>query len=610
MDRLSRFSIGLAAGIVLLVATPGAKQRPARDNRALAPVGTATLSGRVVHDGTGRPIRRATVTLRSVDSGIRLTAVTGDGGEFAFSALPADRYFLSTVKPGFIASNYGAKRPQRPGTAVALSDGEQRQGLTLRLPAGGVITGTIRDRNGDPTIGARVSALRWGFAFDTGERALGAVRTATTDDWGVYRLFGLPADDYVVVAAANAVSIRRDEIRETTAAEVDWATRQIEAQSRLSAPPGGTSPPPGPAVDYAPVFYPSGFSSERAARVVVKPGEERSGIDITLDLIPTATISGMVVSPDGSLPPGLQVSIIANETVPGVAFAGFNIARVDRTGHFESAGLSPGTYTITVRAAPAGRRGGPVPQAPLYGLATATVNGEDVDTTIQLRPAVTLSGRLFFDEGTTPRPTDLTNVRINLNPVATGGPAVGISAVSAEPDGSFALPGIVPGRYRLASMSVGGPNGWQVRAATVAGRDMLDSPFEVGADDLAGAEIHFTDQHSEITGKMLDASGQPAPEYFILVFPTDRAYWMPQSRRIQSVRPGNDGQYRVPNLPPGDYFISAVTDVEPGEWNSAEFLAQLVDASIRISLREGEKKVQDLNLSAPPAPPSSSGSRA
>ena len=49
-------------------------------------------------------------------------------------------------------------------------------------------------------------------------------------------------------------------------------------------------------------------------------------------------------------------------------------------------------------------------------------------------------------------------------------------------------------------------------------------------------------------------------------------------------------------LPPGDYLMAAVTDVEPGEWFDPEFLQQLRAASARVTLNEGDKKTQDLRL--------------
>jgi hypothetical protein len=73
---------------------------------------------------------------------------------------------------------------------------------------------------------------------------------------------------------------------------------------------------------------------------------------------------------------------------------------------------------------------------------------------------------------------------------------------------------------------------------------------------------------------------------------------VPQARRIQSSRPGTDGKFTFRNLPPGDYRLTAVTDVEPGEWFDPAFLEQLLNASIPVILREGEKKVQDIKVAS------------
>ena len=56
------------------------------------------------------------------------------------------------------------------------------------------------------------------------------------------------------------------------------------------------------------------------------------------------------------------------------------------------------------------------------------------------------------------------------------------------------------------------------------------------------------------------------------------------------------GQFNVPVLPPGDYQIATVDDVEPGRWYDPVLLRQLLPASIRISIGEGERKMQDIRL--------------
>jgi hypothetical protein len=130
----------------------------------------------------------------------------------------------------------------------------------------------------------------------------------------------------------------------------------------------------------------------------------------------------------------------------------------------------------------------------------------------------------------------------------------------------------------------------------VDGRDTLDVPFEVRAANVDGAVVTFTDQPAELSGVIQDPAGKPAPEYFVVVYARDRAFWTPQSRRIKAGRPGNDGRFIFRNLAPGEYLIAALTDVEQGEWFDPEFLARLLPASIPITIAEGEKKVQDIRV--------------
>jgi hypothetical protein len=99
-----------------------------------------------------------------------------------------------------------------------------------------------------------------------------------------------------------------------------------------------------------------------------------------------------------------------------------------------------------------------------------------------------------------------------------------------------------------------------------------------------------------LSGLLQDAQGAATSDFTIIVFPTDPQYWLPQARRIQAVRPGTDGRYTVRNLPPGAYALAAVTDVEPGEWYDPDFLQELLGASMRLSLAEGDRKTQDIRL--------------
>jgi hypothetical protein len=138
--------------------------------------------------------------------------------------------------------------------------------------------------------------------------------------------------------------------------------------------------------------------------------------------------------------------------------------------------------------------------------------------------------------------------------------------------------------------------GWTIKSSAIGGQEALDVPFSLERS-AADAVVTLTDAPPELSGTVLDSSGRPAPDYSVVVFSADRQHWTPQSRRIQSVRPTAAGKYIVRNLPAGDYLIAAVVDVEPGEWFDPNYLQQLSGSSLKITVGDGEKKVQDVAVS-------------
>lgn len=81
----------------------------------------------------------------------------------------------------------------------------------------------------------------------------------------------------------------------------------------------------------------------------------------------------------------------------------------------------------------------------------------------------------------------------------------------------------------------------------------------------------------------------------MVAFPADRRLW-PSVRRIQSVRPGVDGAFAIRGLPAGEYMLAALADVDLVDLKDTAFLEQIVPAAIRVTLADGEKKVQDLTI--------------
>jgi hypothetical protein len=189
----------------------------------------------------------------------------------------------------------------------------------------------------------------------------------------------------------------------------------------------------------------------------------------------------------------------------------------------------------------------------------------------------------------------------------TGGIVIGIPDATIDAAGVFKITNVVPGRYRMvASVPGGGPMGggggaaagWALRSAVLDGRDVLDTPFEIRAgQNLSNMVVTFVDQPTEISGTLMDNSGKPMPGFSIVVFSTDRSTWSAGSRRISPpIQVASDGKYKVTGLPPGEYFLAALTDYENGDLGDVSFLDQIAAVAIKVTLGEGEKKTQDLKI--------------
>ena len=604
-----------ALAILAICTSPSFAQTSVRDVAKPQAAGTASVTGTIVTDETDpRPLRRVRVGLTSSDRRVGRTTVTDDVGRFSFAGLPAGRFLLTATKSGYVTTSFGARRPNRQGTAIGVADGQRITGLTLRMPRGAVITGIVTDQNGDPMSGASVTAMRYVYA-GSGQRTLLPTAPSTADDRGHYRIWGLAAGEYVISAnVGTAQALRADqEITRTTDADVKRALSELNTGTAAGGQGSNVAIPRATkrTVGYAAVYYPGTFSAPQATAITVAAGEERSGADFPLSLVPTAKLEGTVSIPEGVNQKTIAAQLIVNNP-HSFMLDMFRRATVTADGSFTFASVPPGTYTIAVTAqsgAPGpGLRAGQMPAGPMtppapshWAMVDVAVDGQDISgASLQLQPGLIVSGRVEFDG--TGTPPDVTRIRLSMmQPLSPGMVALGVSSVQPDVSGAFTIRGITPGTYRLtASIPTlrTDTQAWQLKSSTINGRDTLDGVFELraGADD---AVVTFTDKATELTGTVQDAAGQPAPEYHIVVFSADKSHWVPTSRRIRYVRPGADGKFQVPNLPPGEYLVAAVNDIEPGEWFDPAVLDQLSRTAIALALVEGEKKVQDLKLGAP-----------
>jgi hypothetical protein len=357
-----------------------------------------------------------------------------------------------------------------------------------------------------------------------------------------------------------------------------------------------------PSLGYAPVCYPS--SAAPSASVTIGAGEERSGIDLQMVMIPVARIEGTVVAPGGTAPRSLQLTLVnADENMGDVDRQGTGLQQSN--GQFSFQNVSPGRYSIMARTTTFGPPlppGASVPKEPLlWGTAEVVVNGQDLSgVAIELHPGITVTGQMTFQPTTLAPPTDLNRVQISIFPVMPDnntmmmmGPA---PQGKVDASGRFTIPDVMPGKYRM-SAGVIGVQGWVVDSITAGGQDVLDFPLEIkGARDVSDVAVVFGDRISELSGTITNQKGEPATEQTILLYPTDQKFWTPSSRRIRTIRAGADGLYNFRTIPPGEYRLTTLVDPEPGIWYDREVLEGLDASSIRVVIAEGEKRVEHVKI--------------
>ena len=596
---------------------PLAPPQTMRDGRTVpAPAGTGSIVGTVVAADAGRAVRRVHVVLSSTASsstpGVTLSVTTADDGQFTFSKLPAGEFTLTASRPGFLDSTFGQKQPGsgRPGTPIVLVEGQKLDRVLLPIARGGVITGTVVDDRGEPEFGAQVRALRW--VMRTGERSLQLANTTSTDDRGMYRLTGLVPGDYLVSATSTDTPAGDQAIAAKARAEVAAARADLGAIQELSLTISnmvkGLGNGPDDPTGYAPVFYPGTTQPSSATTVTLGVAEERQAVDLALQLVPLVRVTGIV---SGAAGQGGSMPVTLTPLGSSVPLPGPRTMRLAADGTFTFTGVAPGSYNVMAQTVNtivvmkiggdqmmpmiAGKPAG-APEMPILWASTdVVVDGHPMaPLALALQPGLTMTGRIAASGSGTP--PDFTRARLTVSAVSSASPErnAQVPPATIDASGRFTMNGLVPGRYRLNLSGIGS---WTVGSAVVGGRDVMDVPLDVrSADDLAGMVITLTDRSTTVTGRLQDTGGRPTSDFTVVVFPSDSSLWLPQARRIQATRPGTDGRYAFHQLPPGDYRVALVPDVEPGQWYDPAWLRSIAPQALAITLTEGQQLTQDLRV--------------
>ena len=354
---------------------------------------------------------------------------------------------------------------------------------------------------------------------------------------------------------------------------------------------------------YAPTYYPGVVAASDAGKIAVGPGQEVGGIDFQIQLVPFATVGGIVGGAANN--GGITVTLAPQDTNARGPLGGTIMnGRTAQDGSFSIRNVPPGRYLAIARSG--GRQ-----DDQRIGVQPVVVNGQNIGgLTISLQPEITVSGNIIVDSAGTPAPTDYSAFRVDapeVNPLPAGGGPGGRgggpfgTSGRAATNGSFSVPNLVPGRHYVRITGQGLTQGltagtqWNLKAVLAGGADVTDSGVDLKpGENVDNLTIVLTDRSTSITGTVRDVTSTPVPALTVIAFAADQQHWTPQSRWIQAGRTDQNGTYHLRGLPPGDYLLLVSDTVEQGEWFDPSFLEQVRNAATRITLAEGDQKTQDL----------------
>lgn len=497
-------------------------------------------------DGAGLALVRATVcgtprssALTEAETGAPICVETGADGRYRLGALLPARWTVDASALGHLPSGY---RTREGATFVELGAGEARADVDLTLPRGGaLLQGHVKDIGGGVVAGALVIVQGGGSAPERGGAAVarsdaqGAFAVTVSPGWVSARALAdgyaraskstmAPDPELDLLLTPESVLVGRvveagsgepvAGARVVADAESAWmgASALSDEEGRFSIrrlDPGRYKPS---------ATTPSGHGRARAS-VLLGLGQTSS--EVVIELHPAVTVSARATIAPGSRPCP-EGSATLHDRVLGDRPS----AAIEGDGMLRFQGVLPGTYEVrlTCKDMVPERRYPPV-----------AVAGEDMAGIVwSVREGGTIRGKVADRDG---KPV---GASVRASPEA-GDPRAQRTDGSApcEADGSFAIKGLLPGKYAVRAMIEDHPNPDPTSVELLEGRT---------------PEVSIVvDRGGRVEGTVVDEDGQPVAGAEVSAV-SAKSRWGDEKRSLA------DGSFTLPGLGAGDYRIVARRD--------------------------------------------------
>src|SRR3954454_9876765 len=299
-------------------------------------VQTGRIAGRITAEGANTPIASARIILMPAarptgpmgpmgPMGMPPQPLTDQDGRYLFDRIAAGSYRINAEKAGFapIADMMRLPTVQVVAGQTVTSD--------VQLQKGSVIAGRIVDARNEPVTDVRIMVLRR-FTPPPGAReAPGMPRlipvggqTQQTNDLGDYRVAGLAAGEYFVVAMPRPMT-----------------TFGGPGAPAASAPPANHTP----RTTIATTYYPGTADQDAAQPIAVAAGAEVGNINFAIQSAAAFRVSGIVVDETGQPVANAMVSLTGDLLRGGAILTGPpGMTRSRDDGRFDIDDVVAGAY--------------------------------------------------------------------------------------------------------------------------------------------------------------------------------------------------------------------------------------------------------------------------
>ena len=517
VKRLFNFSLLLFITLVAQAWLITNAQTP--DNK---PKATASIAGRVTIGDKPAPGVTVAVTNGTAAQMLIGQTVSDAEGKYRIAGLVPGQINVSAVAPTYVMP---ASSIFMPGQSFNLSADEAVEGIDFKLTRGGVITGRITDADGKPVIEERVTLA---LVDAKGQPARVQVSRSpnffmySTDDRGIYRIYGLSAGRYQVSAGDNG---------STAALRSGY---------------------------YQKTYYPDVTDVAKAEIVELTEGGEAKNIDITLGARSrTYTVSGRVVDADSGQPlAGVTYAfgvMQQNQGMGPAMIAGFSSPSTptNAKGEFRLEGIAPGKYAVMTLRSPLNQNSD---QPKVYSepVPFEVTDSDLSDIEVKAQRGLSISGVVIAD-GITNKAALAGISRLIVTGYAAPNPNSiqtfnGNATSQIAGEGTFILDGLRPGKVTLSIAGTAESRSYTV-ARIVADREVTNRQIELApGQNVSGVRIYVQYGSGVLKGEVKAAGGTLPPDMMLVVYLQKE-----NQPRIGGAQVDSRGRFVMSGIPAGTY---------------------------------------------------------